>query len=422
MTIFSSASQQLDSIKKYLSPLAKERLILLKQPQRVLEFSLPILNDRGHYQIFTGYRAQYNNFLGPYKGGIRFHPQVDKDEVNALAFWMTIKCALSGLPFGGAKGGIALDPTELSKSELERLSRKYAEVSRDFIGPEIDVPAPDVNTNSLIMDWMTDEIIKLKGKRYLAAFTGKSVEHGGSLGREAATGLGGATVLLKLAKKLNLKPKNTTVAVQGFGNVGYNFSRLAQTAGFKIVAVSDASGGLIDQRQQGLEAESVKVDQLKRGMINDCYCRGSVCDCFNYHKGSNQELLTLKCDILVPAALENQITAEIAKKIKAKIVLEMANGPTTAEAEEILAKRGVLVVPDVLANAGGVVVSYFEWLQNRRQENWSEGKVNQSLKVKISRAFEAVWKLTKAKKISLRQAAYVLAVERILGSKTTKVC
>jgi len=415
---FDNALRQLEKAISHLK-LSESQIERLKYPEKIITVNFPVKMDDGKDVIFHGFRVQHNSVRGPYKGGIRFHPQVDLDEVKALAFWMVIKCALVGIPLGGGKGGIAVDPTKLSKRELEALSRAYTYTFADFIGPTQDVPAPDVHTNSTIMDWMTDELVKRKGSSYLATFTGKSLIHGGIVGREEATGRGGLFTLLFLAQKLGKKPQETTVAVQGFGNVGYFFAKLAHEAGFKIVAVSDTHGAIIDDRREGMNPRNIKKDKEKRGKIHGCYCIGSVCDCEHYHHGTNTELLMMECDIVVPAALENQITPLVAREMKAKAVLEMANGPTTPEAEDILKKRGVLVVPDVLANAGGVTVSYFEWRANTENKQWTLEKVEKELENIMRQAFSSVWNMSHEKNISLREAAFVIAVERVLSAYTS---
>lgn len=424
--------------KKALTPLKKaaEKVNLdknlfniLANPERVIELNIPFKRDSRNLEIIKGYRVQYNSFLGPYKGGLRFHPKVDMDEVKALGFWMMIKNALIDVPFGGGKGGLQIDPKDLSKEELERLTREFTRKLAPNIGGQIDVPAPDINTNSMIMDWMADEYRKVqsvKGRvlasrsgqsenRLEAVVTGKSISNGGSAGREGATGLGGFFVLEQLIKKLNLK-KPLIVAIQGFGNVGSNTASILFDHGYKIVAVSDVKGGIYDAKENGFNIDLVRECRLEKGMLAGCYCIGSVCDLARkYDEGviNNQELLELPVDILIPAAMENVITKENADKINAKIVFEMANGPTTPEADEILNKRGILVVPDVLNNAGGVVVSYFEWLQNTRGEKWNLGKVNEKLKEKMEKAFEEVWRIHQEKKVSLRTAAYILALKRL---------
>jgi glutamate dehydrogenase/leucine dehydrogenase len=424
--------------------LKEEVVKRLIEPERVIEVNFPVRMDNGEVKIFKGFRIQHNSALGPYKGGIRFHPETSKDEVQALATLMTIKCAVAGLPFGGGKGGVIVDPKKLSVFELERLSREYTKNIASFIGEDLDIPAPDVNTNSQIMAWMIDEYQKIKGKKSLATFTGKPILMGGSLGRTQATGRGGVIILKALLSKLNskfeilnskqtlnpnfknlqnsLKIRNLklkipplTVAVQGFGNVGYYFAKIAESEGFKVVAVSDSRGGVLVE--DGLSVEKTLECKKEKGTMAGCYCKGSVCDVKFGKTISNEELLELPVDILVPAALENVINKDNMKKIKAKIIIEMANGPITDEAYEYLTEKGVIIVPDVLANAGGVTVSYLEWVQNRTGFYWSEEEVNERLKIMMERAFNAVFEKSKTKNIPLKQAAFEVALEKIVMVK-----
>ena len=433
---FASAQAQLKEAAKH-TDVPKWVVELLLGPERQIDFRFPFKRDGGDIHIVKGYRVQHNNWLGPYKGGLRFHPRVDIDEVKALAFWMTIKNAVVDVPFGGGKGGIEIDPKSLSEGELERMPRQFARELAPNIGPDLDVPAPDVNTNSQIMDWIVEEFT-VYGSQFMekytkdqlrAVVTGKSVGKGGSKGRDEATGMGGFYVLEELVKKLGLKKpfdkaqgKPLTVAIQGFGNVGSHIAALLHDNGYKVIGLSDSKGGIIDKTGTGFNVKLVQACKLDKGLIDHCYCVGTVCDLSNNHHGniSNEELLEMPVDILIPAALEEVIHAKNASKIKAKIVFEMANGPTTAEADEILAKKGVLVVPDVLANAGGVTVSYFEWLQNMKDESWDLEKVRGKLKKKMVKAFEEVWKIHENKKIDLRTAAYVLALQR-LAKKSSAV-
>lgn len=390
-------------------------LNILSSPQRIIELNLPLKKDSGKLQMIKGYRVQYNNFLGPYKGGLRFHEDVDMDEVKSLALWMMVKNALVDVPFGGGKGGLEIDPKTLSETELERLTRQFAKALAPNIGPHIDVPAPDVNTNAKIMDWFEKEYAKATSDETGAVVTGKSLSNGGSLGREEATGMGGFFVLEKLIEKLRLK-KPLTVAIQGFGNVGSNMAGILHDNNFKVVAVSDVKGGIYDHSNTGFNIDLVKSCRLEKGVLAGCYCIGSVCDLAKkYDEGmvTNEQLLELPVDILIPAAIENVITKKNASKIKAKIVFEMANGPTTLEADEILDKKGIMVVPDVLCNSGGVTVSYFEWFQNMYKEVWTLEKVNENLKEKMEKAFEEVWKISKDNKVTLRLAGYILALKRL---------
>lgn len=424
MNTFDSALLYLKQAAKYEN-LPGWFLKQLSTPERTIKVNFALKRDCGDVEIMEGYRVQYNSLLGPYKGGLRFHQKVDLDEVKSLAFWMMIKNAIADVPFGGGKGGIEIDPKKFSEKELERLTRGFTRMLSPNIGPETDVPAPDVNTNSKIMDWMADEygknvktqMSKLKSdeKKLKAVVTGKSVENGGSLGREAATGRGGFFVLEQLVKRLGLK-KPLIVAIQGFGNVGSNFAKMIFKEGYKVVAVSDVKGGIHDSKKSGFNIDLVKSCREEKGFLSGCYCIGSVCDIASKYSGgviSNEQLLRLPVDILIPAALENAITKENADEIKAKIVFEMANGPTTYEADRILNKKGIRVVPDVLANSGGVTVSYFEWYQNMTNQQWSLEKVNQNLKTKIEDAFGEVWKIHQEKKVNLRTAAYILALRRL---------
>ncbi|MEK7597796.1 MAG: Glu/Leu/Phe/Val dehydrogenase [Patescibacteria group bacterium] len=399
-----------------------ETIKRLIEPEFAHEFALVITMDNGKKKVFKGWRIQHNSALGPYKGGIRFHRDTTKEEVQALGTLMSIKCAVAGLPYGGGKGGIVVDPKKLSKSELERLSRAFASRIAHVIGENIDVPAPDVNTTPEIMSWMLDEYQKIIGRKSPATFTGKPVTMGGSLGRTEATGRGGLFVLQALLYKIKgsmpdgeSSPfNNLTVAVQGFGNVGYYFAKLASEAGFKIVAVSDSKGGVYVK--DGLSVEATLKCKKEKGMVAGCYCKGSVCDVKLGRSITNEELLELPVDILVPSALENVINDKNMVKIKANIIVEMANGPLTADAYEYLAKKGKIIIPDVLANSGGVTVSYLEWVQNKAGFYWSEKEVNDRLKAMMEKAFEAIWKKSVEKKMPLKQAAFEVAIERITSA------
>lgn len=400
-----------------------EFILLLSRPQRIVNVTMPVRMDNGRIREFQGYRVQYNNYRGPYKGGIRFHPDVNLDEVKALSFWMAMKCAVADLPLGGGKGGIVVDPKKLSSRELEALSRAYARAIADVIGPDIDVPAPDVNTNATIMGWMSDEFIKYKLERGLytrkdlkklqATFTGKAIADGGSEGREEATGLGGLFVLKSFLKKLKMDRKPLTAAVMGFGNVGYNMVKFLVADGIKVVAVSDSRGGILVP--DGVNPELTMDCKRRNGYLAGCYCSGSVCDLSKGKPITHEELLTADVDILVPAALENVITAENAGRIKAPVILEMANGPTTADADPILKKRRIAVIPDILANSGGVTVSAFEWQQNLKGLHWSKTEVNRKLKRKMEEAANAVYETAAEYQTDYRTAAFVLALTRIRG-------
>ncbi len=373
---------------------------VLKQPQRVIEVSVPLRLDNGEIRVFTGYRVQHNNARGPFKGGIRYHPELTLSEVKALAMWMTWKCAVVGIPFGGAKGGVAVNVKELSQAELERLTRTYTSRIMDFIGPERDIPAPDVYTNARVMAWIMDTYSAHVGYPVPAVVTGKPVEIGGAPGREAATGRGVATVARAAAERLGLSCR--CAAVQGFGNVGYHSAKLLHEAGYRILAVSDSKGGIFCE--SGLKPEAVLEHKLKHG---------SVVGFPGAKEITNEELLSLEVDILVPAALERVITRRNADDVNAKMVVEGANGPVTPSADRILEERGVVVVPDILANAGGVTGSYFEWVQNRNGFYWSEERFNTELERVMSRSFEEVFSRAEREEISLRLAAYLLAVERV---------
>lgn len=403
---FDSAMMQLKKGAEVIK-LSQPLLEQLSLPERVIQLSFPLKRDSGKVEMIKGFRVQYNNFLGPYKGGLRFHPNVDMDEVKALSFWMMIKNAVVNVPFGGGKGGLEIDPKQLSQKELERVSRSFARELAPNIGPTVDVPAPDVNTNSIIMNWMREEYSRVVGKDTPAVLTGKPVGKGGSLGREEATGMGGFIVLKQLLKKLK-NENDLTVAVQGFGNVGSHIARLLFEDGFKVVALSDSKGGIYDKN--GLDI--TKIETFKKSGKHFVEYKGAK-------QISNEEILELSVDIIIPAALENVITNKNVQKIKAGIIFEMANGPTAADVDEGLYKRKIIVVPDVLANAGGVTVSYFEWYQNIKNENWSLEKVNKKLDAMMVDAFEKVWQISKKKKISLRTAGYVLALDRLKKASLT---
>ncbi|MEI7653271.1 MAG: Glu/Leu/Phe/Val dehydrogenase [bacterium] len=389
-----------------------EQIKAFLKPDHMHHFDLTIKMDDGHEQTFQAYRIQHNNKKGPYKGGIRYHHQVDEHEVQALATLMTIKCAVTDLPLGGGKGGIVVDPKKLSVIELEKLSRAWARAFAPFIGPEVDVPAPDVNTGGQTMAWMVDEYIKVAKDlihtpaQKRATFTGKPIEFGGSLGRTEATGQGGVYVLEALLKKMKKKPADTTVAVQGFGNVGYYFALIAQQLGCKVVAVSDSHGGVYVA--EGLPSVA--------HLMKHKHAHGSLKDMKGTKNIGNEHLLELDVDILVPSALENAITVHNGPKVRAKAIIEMANGPVSSEAEAILSKRGAIVIPDVLANAGGVTVSYLEWYQNMNDETWTLDQVNEKLKAMMVKSFEEIWKYAQKTKISMREATFVIALKRI-GAK-----
>jgi len=397
---FDNALKQLSEVvplleKEYADKKRLQRAIdLFKRPQNFYRKALKIKLDGGKNVSFPAFRCQYNNARGPFKGGIRFHPNVCEDEMKALSFWMAVKCAVVGIPYGGSKGGIAVDPSALSQRELKQLSSKYAEFITPFVGPWIDVPAPDVNTNGQIMAWMLESYEKKIGRHAPATFTGKPLELGGSQGRTEATGQGGVYILQAYLKSKKLSNQITKLAIQGFGNVGYWFAKLAKEAGFKVVAISNSKGGIYNSK--GLD-----IDKLTGSFQPNI---------------TNEELLALPVEVLVPAALENAITKENAGKIKAKTVLEMANGPVTPEAEAILLGKGIDDIPDVLANAGGVTVSYFEWAQNLGGYYWTKEEVNRKLKPIMVSAFDDIQKTVDEKKVTYRQAAFFLAVKRIIDA------
>ena len=376
---------------------------ILKNPMRVLEVSFPVRLDNGTVKTFTGYRSQHNNAVGPFKGGLRFHPNVTRDEVKALSTWMTFKCSVAGIPYGGGKGGMAIDPKDYSKAELERISKGFAKAISPIIGEKVDIPAPDVNTNGQIMSWMVDAYEEIEGKSAKGVFTGKPLEFGGSLARTEATGYGVNLAAKKALEKLNIDVKGATYAVQGFGNVGFYTAYYAHKDGAKIVAFSNVDVAIYNEN--GIDMEAVIKDFKENGCISENKGYGKDI--------TNAELLELEVDVLTPCALENQITSENADRIKAKVVVEGANGPTTPEADEILFKKGILVVPDILANAGGVVVSYFEWVQNLQSYYWSFEEVQQKENALLSGAFEDVWALAAEYKVDLRNAAYMKSIERI---------
>lgn len=382
------------------SPEVLERL---SRPHYVLEVSIPVRMDDGSLRVFTGYRVRYDVSRGPAKGGIRYHPDVNLSEVKALAFFMAFKCAVVGIPFGGGKGGVVVNPKELSNLELERLSRGFIQQIADFIGPDVDVPAPDVYTTPTVMGWMMDEYSKITRQHSPAVITGKPISLGGSLGRDDATGRGGYYCIKELEKRLGWSPDGIRVAIQGFGNAGQHVARLLHADGYRIVAVSDSRGGIY--RADGFDIPGLMRAKQELGRLPD-----------EGRKLSNEELLESPVDILIPAALENQITGDNAARIKAGTIVELANGPTTPEGDVILRERGILVVPDILANAGGVTVSYFEWVQNRAGLYWSEEEVHDRLRAIMTTSFSAVYDLAQRNNIDMRTAAYAHALTRIASA------
>ncbi len=401
--------------QNYLATLAiaQEKLKLdediyevLKEPKRILTVSIPVRMDSGKVQMFTGYRVQFNDARGPFKGGIRYHPDVHLEEVKALAAWMTLKCAVVDIPLGGGKGGIIVNPKDLSKTELERLSRGYIRSLHENVGPQQDIPAPDVYTNAEIMAWMMDEYETIYGKSP-GVITGKPLSMGGSKGRDKATAQGGFYVIKRATDLLGLG-MNARVAIQGYGNAGYIVARLLHADGFRIIAVSDSKGGIHDPA--GLDPEKVMQHKQKTGSVQGYLDAKDI---------TNQDILTLETDILIPAALENQITETNAAKVKAKVVAELANGPTTPEADSILFKNDVFIIPDILANAGGVTVSYFEWVQNLQNFYWDLEEVDRRLKTIMDLSFDQVYAYRKQYSVDMRTAAYLVAIERI--AEVTKV-
>src|SRR3989344_184144 len=384
-------------------------LLILNQPKRVINMNISLRMDDGSIKIFPSFRIQYNDARGPTKGGIRFHPEVNMEEVKELAFLMSLKCALVDIPFGGAKGGIKVDPKDLSDGELERLSRKYIREFADFIGPTKDIPAPDVNTNPKIMGWMLDEFEKVKGEKSPGVITGKPLSLGGSKGRIYSTSLGGAFVLREYLKSVKKNAKRLTVAIHGFGNVGSHLAKILDEWGCKIIAIADSKGAIYDAK--GLDVKNLLENDLQGKKVQQSGLGKNI---------SGDELLELDVDVLVPAAIENVINAKNMGKIKAKVILELANGPITAEADDYFESKKSIVLPDILANSGGVIVSYFEWLQNISNYYWSEEKGNEMLEEYMVRAFDSVEKTRKSENSSYRKAAYILAVKRILQAEADR--
>lgn len=381
-------------------------------PEKELKVSFPVRMDDNTVKVFEGFRIQHSSSRGPCKGGIRFHQDVNDDEVKALAAWMTFKCAVVGIPYGGAKGGVKVDPSTLSRSELERLTRRYTAMIAPLIGPEQDIPAPDVNTNGEVMGWIMDTYSMLKGHAVPGVVTGKPIDIGGSLGRSEATGRGVMITTREILKKMNIPANTVRVAVQGMGNVGSVSAKLIAELGATIVAVSDVSGGIYNP--DGLDVKGILVYLSTRGKLLKDYVADGI------QRVSNQELLELDVDVLVPAALENQITEKNAANIKAKMIVEGANGPTTVAADAILQEKGVVVVPDILANAGGVVVSYFEWVQNIQSLVWDETEVNKTLNRIMCNAIEEVYGVHIEKSITLRTSAYAVALKKLVRAKNIR--
>jgi glutamate dehydrogenase (NADP+) len=409
-SLLSDASQRLEQALKYTT-ISEDAIESLKFPQASLSVSIPVRMDNGSLQVFQGYRVRYDDTRGPGKGGVRYHPDVSMDEVQSLAFWMTFKCAALNLPFGGAKGGITVNPKALSMMELERLSRGYIDAIADFIGPDVDILAPDVYTNSMIMGWMMDQYSIIKRHISPAVVTGKPISMGGSLGRDTATAMGAFFIIEAMLPKFDRKPTTTTVAIQGFGNAGAILAELLFRGGYKVVAVSDSQGGIY--ARDGLNIPSIRQFKDASRRVQAVYCDDTVCHTTADTVLTNDELLTLDVDILVPAALENQITEENAADVRAKMIFEVANGPIASAADSILEQKGVYVFPDILVNAGGVTVSYFEWVQNRSGLYWSLGEVNQGLQRRMVEEAEQIWAIARDLSIPMRTAAYVHAISRL---------
>ncbi|MHC2994973.1 MAG: Glu/Leu/Phe/Val dehydrogenase [Candidatus Atribacteria bacterium] len=404
LNVFEVAQVQLEkaAAKMNLNP---NILAQLKEPERVLMVSIPVKMDDGTVKVFTGFRAQYNTARGPAKGGVRYHPDVTLDEVKALSAWMTWKCAVAGIPYGGAKGGVKCNPKELSEGELERLSRRYIFEISSIIGPGKDIPAPDVYTNPKIMGWYIDTYNKLNGEASFSTITGKPLELWGSEGRGEATARGLSYTVEVAAKKLNINPLEATAVIQGYGNAGSISAKLLNEQGYKIIGVSDSKGGAYNPR--GIDPLEILDYKTKTSTV-----KGFPEAEFIF----NEDLLEIECDVLVPAALEGVITEKNANNIKAKIVAEAANGPTTPEADEILYQRGIFMIPDILANSGGVTVSYFEWVQGLYGYFWSEEKVNRRLKKLMAKAFNEILKVAQREKIDNRTAAYIYAISKVAAA------
>lgn len=408
--VFADALDRLERICKD-AEISPEVIDALRRPRATLSTSLPVRMDDGSTAHFPAFRCRYNDALGPTKGGIRFHPGVSQSEVQALALWMTLKCAVVGLPYGGGKGGVIVDPKKLSRLELERLSRAYMRSMADFIGPDTDIPAPDVYTNARIMGWMADEYETIHRKKTPAVITGKPISLGGSEGRDEATGRGAYIVIREYAKRSGWDPKQTRVAVHGFGNAGYHVARLLQQDGYVVVALSDSKGGIL--LESGLDVESIFHQKSTTRRLEAVYCEGSVCELVDHEQITNQELLELDVDLLIPAALEGVIHEGNVDRVRARTIAEVANGPIVGRVDEILNDRGTVVLPDVLVNAGGVTVSYFEWVQNRQGYAWEKKEVRAKLEKKMVSSAQEVFSIADSEKVSMRAAAYRLGVRRL---------
>ena len=419
-SLLSDAGKRLEKALKHID-ISEDAIARLRYPKATLSVHIPIRMDDGSLKVFPGYRVRYDDTRGPGKGGVRYHPGVNLDEVQSLAFWMTFKCALLDLPFGGAKGGITVNPKELSKAELERLSRGYVDAIADFIGPNVDILAPDVYTNSTIMGWMMDQYSIINRQLMRGVVTGKPLTLGGSQGRNQATATGAFYVIEAVLPKFNIKPQQTSVAIQGFGNAGAMIAELLFQAGYKIVAVSDSRGGIY--APQGLDIPSIRHHKAQSRHIKAVYCDDSVCSIVEHQNITNEQLLALDVDILIPAALENQITTANASDIKAKFIFEVANGPINSAADEILLAKGIQIFPDILVNAGGVTVSYFEWVQNRNGWYWDLEEVNQRLKTKMETEVAKTWAISQEHRVDMRTAAYIHGLNRLgaaLDAKGTR--
>lgn len=409
---FHVAQRQFDQAAEMLN-LPDDIRAILRVPQRELTVNFPVQMDDGTTQVFTGYRVQHNLSRGPVKGGIRYHPSVDIDEVRALAMWMTWKCALVNIPYGGAKGGVIVDPKQLSIGELERLTRRFATEISILLGPEKDIPAPDVGTNAQVMAWIMDTISMHRGYTVPAVVTGKPVNVGGSLGRVEATGRGVMLMVREMARKLDWPLEGLRIVVQGFGNVGSTAAYLLHQLGCKIIGVADTSGGYYCAHGLDIPAMRTYTDRQSFRLLEGYQAPG-------VERISGSELLELECDVLIPAALENQITGSNAERIRTKLIVEGANGPTTPDADAILGERGIIIVPDILANAGGVIVSYFEWVQGLQEFFWDEQDINEKLERIIVGAFDQVYAMATQRQIPLRLAAYLLAVQQVADANTTR--
>lgn len=402
MTAFENAMQQLHEAAK-AAKISEEEIEILKSPQKIIQVTFPVTMENGKIRYFNGYRVQYNDVKGPAKGGIRFHPDVDLEEVKALSFWMSIKNSVVNIPFGGGKGGVVINPKEHSQIELESVSRAFIRSIHKDIGPEVDIPAPDVYTNPQIMGWMMDEYEAIRGEYAPGVITGKPISLGGSRGRDVATAMGGYYVLKEAINTFEMDPTKTRVVIQGFGNAGRNLARILFENNYKVIAVSDSQTGVFNKN-------GLKIDEIISHKVEKSTLKG-----FKGGKEiSNEELLELDCEVLVPAALENVITSRNAENVKANIILELANGPLTSDADSILRTKDIRIIPDVLANAGGVIVSYFEWAQNNYGYYWFEEEVLQRLEARMVAAFKDIYEKSKAREISMREAAFILAIQRII--------